>query len=137
MTLLAKLAAAPGLVAAGSTLHGLKWGTVSTPGGGGQGRLGQAVSDRSVKTANLRPVGGDRGGISRDGSSRGSEAGSPVSSARGLHYLTAPAARGGQGCSASSRSSCLKRFLEARLGRSRRRQGGRHWSSTLCGAGRV
>lgn len=46
----------------------------------------------------------------------GSEAGrSSVQGPRGRSYLTGPAG-GGQGCSASSRSSCLKRFFEALLG---------------------
>lgn len=113
-----------------------KWGTriVSiSPGGGREGWAGQTW-DMSVTTANLRAAGAMAVVSLEMGPGRwlrSREIQCLGCRPAGLRYLPGPAA-GGQGCSASSCSSCLKRFLEARLGRSHRRQPGRHWSSTLC-----
>lgn len=117
------------------SLHGVsKVGTiVSTSPGRGRGRRGQASLGQEHDCH--QPQGCETDGaaslqVGPSGWLRGGEIQCPV---RGTELaLPHRPGGGGQGCSASSRSSCLKRFLEARLGRSRRRQAGRHWSRMLC-----
>lgn len=99
----------------------------------GQARLGQADLGQESDNRQPRGCGSDGGDVSGDGArSVAQRQEDPVSSVPDrVHYLLG-CGGGGQGCSASSCSSCLKRFLEARLGLSHRRQAGRHWSSMLC-----
>lgn len=100
---------------------------------GGQAWLGQADSGQECDNRQPQGCGSDGGGVSGDGAqSAAQRQEDPVSRVPDrAHYLLGWGG-GGQGCSASSCSSCLKRFLEARLGLSHRRQAGRHWSSMLC-----